>query len=328
MKAYVLRSYGPPENLELQAVDTPVPADNEVLVRARATSVNPYDWHSMRGEPYVARLMPGGLGLRHPKLSVLGCDVAGQVEAVGRAVTEFRRGDDVFALLDGGGFGEYVSVPEGLLARKPHNLSYEQAAAVPMAAVTALLAVRDQGRVEPGQKVLVNGAWGGVGTFAVQLARALGAVVTGVCGPGNVDLVRSLGAAEVIDYTAEDFTRSGKRYDLLLDVAGSRRVPACRRVLTRSGTFVVIGGPAGRWLQPAGHAFSSLAMGPLVSQRIVLSDAVGCRQKKQKLAELTELIEAGAVTPVIDRSYPFAEIREAVRYSEQGHARGNVVVAI
>jgi NADPH:quinone reductase-like Zn-dependent oxidoreductase len=309
-------------------VDTPVPAADEVLVRVRATSVNPYDWHHMRGEPRVARMMPGTLGLRAPKLRILGGDMAGQVEAVGEDVTEFRPGDDVFALLEQGGFAEYVSVPERLLARKPGNLSYEQAAAVPMAATTALLGLRDVARIEPGQKVLVNGASGGVGTFAVQIARALGARADAVCSLPNADLARSIGADDVIDYTSQDFTRSGRRYDVLLDIAGSRPVFACRRVLAPRGTLVLIGGPAGRWLQPAGHMFSALAMAPLVSQRIAMADTVSCTAKQQILMTLTTLIEDGKVTPVISRRYPLCDIQEAVRYQEQGHAAGKVVVTI
>jgi NADPH:quinone reductase-like Zn-dependent oxidoreductase len=329
MKALVLRSYGSPDHLDLTAVDTPVPAAGEVLVRVRATSVNPYDWHHMRGEPRIARMMPGTVGLRGPKFRILGCDVAGQVEAVGKDVTEFRPGDDVFALLEqGGGFAEYVSVPERLLARKPGNLSYEQAAAVPMAAVTALLGLRNVGRTKTGQKVLVNGASGGVGTFAVQIARALGARADAVCSAPNADLVRSIGADDVIDYARQDFTRRGRRYDVLLDIAGSRQVSACRRVLAPRGTLVLIGGPSGRWLQPAGHVFASLAMGPLVSQRIALADTVSCPAKKQILMTLTTLIEDGKVTPVISRTYPFHDIAEAVRYQEQGHAPGKVVVTI
>jgi len=328
MKAFVLGSYGSSDHLDLTAVDTPVPAADEVLVRVRATSVNPYDWHHMRGEPRVARMMPGTLGLRAPKLRLLGGDMAGQVEAVGEDVTEFRPGDDVFALLEQGGFAEYVSVPERLLARKPANLSYEQAAAVPMAATTALLGLRDVARIEPGQKVLVNGASGGVGTFAVQIARALGARADAVCSLANADLARSIGADDVIDYTSQDFTRSGRRYDVLLDIAGSRPVFACRRVLAPRGTLVLIGGPAGRWLQPAGHMFSALAMAPLVSQRIAMADTVSCTAKKQILMTLTTLIEDGKVTPVISRRYPLHDIREAVRYQEQGHAAGKVVVTI
>jgi NADPH:quinone reductase-like Zn-dependent oxidoreductase len=329
MKALVPRSYGSPDHLDLTAVDTPVPAADEVLVRVRATSVNPYDWHHMRGEPRIARMMPGTLGLRAPKLRVLGCEMAGQVEAAGRDVTEFRPGDDVFALLEqGGGFAEYVSVPERLLARKPGNLSYEQAAAVPMAATTALLGLRDAGRIQPGQEVLVNGASGGVGSFAVQIARALGARADAVCSSPHADLVRSIGADNVIDYAREDFTRSGRRYDVLLDIAGGRPVFACRRVLTPRGTLVLIGGPAGRWLQPAGHVFAALALAPLVSQRIALADAVSCPAKKQILIALTTLIEDGTVTPVVSRTYAFHDVREAIRYQEQGHVPGKVVVTV
>jgi NADPH:quinone reductase-like Zn-dependent oxidoreductase len=328
MKAFVLRSYGPPDRLELTDVDTPAPGPDEVLVRVRATSVNPYDWHHMRGEPRVARLMPGTLGLRAPAFRILGCDVAGQIEAVGRDVTEFRPGDDVYALLErGGGFAEYVSVPARLLVPKPANLSHEQAAAVPMAATTALLGLRDVGRVEPGQRVLVVGAAGGVGTFAVQIARALGARADAVCGAANADLVRSLGAEDVIEYATSDFTRSGRRrYDVLLDIAGGRPAAASRRVLARRGTLVLIGGPAGRWLQPAGHMFASLALAPLGSQRIAVADTVSHQEKKQTLVTLTALIEEGKVTPVISRTYPFHDMRDAVRYQEGGHVPGKVVV--
>ena len=326
MKAFVLRSYGSPDVLELTDLDEPVPADDEVLVRVRATSINPYDWHNMRGQPYVARLMPGGMGLRGPKLRILGCDMAGQIEAAGQNVTGFSPGDQVYALLPQGGFAEYVSVPQSLLAPKPKNLSYEQAAAVPMAGITALLGLRDQGRLQPGQKVLVTGASGGVGTFAVQLARALGADVTGVCSAPKAELVRSLGAAEVIDYTAQDFTRQGQRYDLLLDIAGSHRARASVRALKPNGTFVAVGGPAGRWLQPAGRVFGALALAPLVSQRMVMTGTGRSTEHQHHLATLTELIEGGKVTPVIDRSYPFADIPAAIRYQEQGHARGKVII--
>ena len=326
MKAFILHRYGPPDLLELTDIATPVPAGDEVLVRVRATSVNPYDWHNMRGEPYIARLMPGVLGLRGPKLRILGCDVAGQVEAAGRDVTRFHPGDEVFALLEQGGFAEYVTVPESLLAPKPRNLSHEQVAAVPMAAVTALLGLRDAGRLQPGQKVLVNGAAGGVGTFAVQIARALGAKVAGVCGPHNVDLVASIGADDVIDYSTGDFTRTAQRYDLVLDVAGSRSAVACRRVLTPKGTLVIVGGPAGRWLQPVGHMFSALAVAPLTPQRIVMADTTRCTEKTQNLATLTQLIEDGKITPAIDRCYPFEQIPAAISYQEQGHARGKVVI--
>jgi NADPH:quinone reductase-like Zn-dependent oxidoreductase len=328
MKAFVLRSYGSADQLELTERATPVPTDGEVLVRVRATSVNPYDWHLMRGEPRLARLMPGGLGLRAPKIDILGCDVAGQVESVGRDVTGVRTGDAVFALLPGGGFADYVAVPQQLLAAKPRNLSYEQAASVPMAAVTALLSLRDTGRLRAGQTVLVNGASGGVGTFAVQIARALGAKVVGVCGARNADLLRSIGAHEVIDYHTQDFTRTGERYDLIVDIAGSRPVRDCRRALTRNGTFVVVGGPAGRWVRPADRMFSALALGPFVSQRLTVTDTVGYADKRGHLTSLTELIEDGKITPVVDRSYPFAQLPAAVGYQEQGHAAGKVVVAV
>ena len=328
MKAFVLRSYGSPDLLELTDVDEPVPAGDEVLVRVLATSINPYDWHNMRGQPYIARLMPGVLGLRGPRLSILGCDVAGRVEAAGQNVTGFGPGDQVYALLPQGGFAEYVTVPQHLLAPKPKNLSCEQAAAVPMAAITALLGLRDQGRLQPGQKVLVNGASGGIGTFAVQIARALDATVTGVCSAPNAELVRSLGATEVIDYTTTDFTRQDQRYDLLLDIAGGHRALASRRVLKPNGTFVAVGGPAGRWFQPAVHVFAALALAPLVSQRMVMADTGGCTQKKDILLTLTELIEDGRITPVIDRTYPFADIPAAVRYQERGHVPGKVVITM
>ncbi|GES05915.1 NADPH:quinone reductase [Acrocarpospora corrugata] len=328
MRAFVLRTYGSPDVLKLIDIDQPVPGDDEVLVRIHATSVQPYDWHHMRGEPYVARLMGGTLGLRASKLDILGADVAGRVEAVGKDVTEFSPGDEVFAMPKKGGFAEYVCVRESELAAKPKNLSFEEAAAVPMAALTALLGLRDQGRIKPGQRVLINGASGGVGTFAVQLARVFGAQVTGVCSTRNVDLVRSLGAYDVVDYRKTDFTRNRRRYDLVVDVAGGRRVSACRRTLTPKGTYVVVGGQAGRWVQPAGQMFSAVAMSPFVSQRMAVADVVGSTQNKQNLTTLTELIEAGKITPIIDRSYPFEEIPAAVRYVEEGHAPGKVVITV
>jgi NADPH:quinone reductase-like Zn-dependent oxidoreductase len=328
VKAFVLRSYGSPDVLELTDLDEPLPADDEVLVRVGATSINPYDWHAMRGQPYIARLMPG-LGLRRPQVSVLGCDMAGRVAAAGKNVTGFRPGDEVFALLlQGGGFAEYVSVPQRLLAPKPKNLSCEQAAAVPMAAITALLGLRDQGRLQPGHQVLVTGASGGIGTFAVQLARAFGADVTAVCRPSNAQLVRSLGAAEVIDYTTQDYTRQGQRYDLLLDIAGSHRAGASRRALKSDGTFVAVGGPAGRWVQPAARMFAALALAPLVSQRMVMTNTGQSGEYKTHLATLAKLIEDGKVTPVLGRSYPFADLPAAIRYQEQGHAQGKVVITI
>ena len=326
MKAFVLRAYGSPEQLELREVATPVPAAGEVLVRVGATSVNPYDWQLMRGEPLLARLMIGGVGLRKPTVTILGCDLAGRVEAVGPGVTRFKAGDDVYALLTGGGFGEYVSVPERLLAAKPRNLSYEQAAAVPMAGLTALISLRDTGRLQPGQAVLITGASGGVGSFAVQIAHAMGATVTGVCRASNAELVRSLGADDVVDYQTRDFTRTDRRYDLIVDAAGTRPVSACRRVLTRRGAFVVVGGPAGRWVRPADRMFAASLQNPFVPQRLAVA-AVGTPDKaRPHLPALTELIEAGKVTPVIDRRYPFADLPAAIAYQEQGHAPGKVVV--
>jgi NADPH:quinone reductase-like Zn-dependent oxidoreductase len=326
MKAFVRDRFGSPDVLRLEEVDRPVPGSGEVLVRVRATSVQPADWHSLRGEPRVARLM--GMGLRVPKLRILGADVAGVVEAVGPGVTGFSPGDEVFAMVEGGGFAEYVSVPAGDLAPKPRSLTFEQAAAVPLAAMTALLAVRDKGMAEQGRKVLVNGASGGVGTFAVQLALAFGAEPVGVCGPDNVELVRSLGAADVIDYTTEDFTRSGRQYDLIVDIAGSHGVWGCRRALTAKGICAVVGGPAGRWLQPAGHMVAGPALSPLISQRIVMVDVIGSKQRKENLETLTELIEKGLVTPVVARRYSFEEIPQALAYQEQGHAPGKVVVTL
>ncbi|WP_188195204.1 NAD(P)-dependent alcohol dehydrogenase [Nonomuraea sp. SYSU D8015] len=328
MKAFVLRSYGPPSALKLMEIDKPVPRDDEVLVRVRATSVQPYDWHLMRGEPYVARLMPGGLGLRKPKIAILGADVAGEVEAVGKAVTGFRPGDEVYAMSKQGGFGEYVCVRADELAPKPANLSFEEAAAVPLAANTALMALRDQGRLKPGQKVLVNGAAGGVGTFAVQLAKALGGEVTGVCSHRNVDLVRSLGVDEVVDYTKEDVTRLGRRYDVVIDNGGGHSASAYRRVLKPTGVHVLIGGRGGRWLQPAGHMFATLAAAPFLPHKVRQTDVVGCKENRRNLIALAELIEAGEVTPVIDRRYPFEEIPAAVRYSEEGRAAGKIVVTV
>jgi NADPH:quinone reductase-like Zn-dependent oxidoreductase len=324
MKAFVLRSYGSPDVLELAQLDQPVPARDEVLVRVRATSVQPFDWHLMRGQPYIARLMGGPLGLRGPKIRILGGDLAGQVEAVGEDVTGFRPGDEVYAMSEGGGFAEYACVKAAELVRKPKNLTFEQAAAVPLAADTALIALKD--RVRPGTRVLVDGASGGVGTFAVQLAKAFGATVTGVCGSRNVDLVRSIGADEVVDYTKQDFTQLGQRYDLLLDIAGSHSPHACRQALTRKGTYVVIGGKAGRWLQPAGHRIAALALSPFVSQTMATADVIGYPENRQILTTITELIEDGKVTPVIDRTYPFEKIPDAIRYQEEGHSSGKVVI--
>jgi NADPH:quinone reductase-like Zn-dependent oxidoreductase len=328
MKAFVLRAYGSAERLRLEDVDQPVPAADEVLIRVRATSVNPYDWHTMRGQPYVARLMGGTLGPRRPRLEILGADVAGVVEEVGSEVKDIRTGDEVYALAPGGGFAEYARAKASAVAPKPAGLSFEEAAAVPLAACTALIAVRDQGGVRPGHRVLVTGASGGVGSFAVQIARALGATVTGVCGGSNLDLVRSIGAADAIDYGRTDFTLGDRRYDVMIDIAGGRPLRACRRVLAPDATVVLVGGPAGRWLQPAGHMFAALAASRFASQKLALVDLTRSGAAAANLRALTGWIESGAITPVIGRRYAFDDIPAAVAYQEEGHARGKVVVAV
>jgi NADPH:quinone reductase-like Zn-dependent oxidoreductase len=322
MKAIVFSRYGSADVLELTDVEKPAVGDDGVLVRVRAASVNPLDWHGMRGQPYLMR-MSGGV--RRPKEDELGVDLAGEVEAVGTDVTQFRPGDEVFGVRSGA-FGEYVrGTEESTLAPKPGGMTFEQAAAVPVAGMTALQGLRDKGQLQPGQHVLINGASGGVGTFAVQIAKAFGAEVTGVCSTANLEMVRSIGADHVIDYTRENFTKSGQKYDLILDIAGSRPLSACRRVMTASGTFVAVGGPGGRWIRPADRALKAILMNRFVSQRMVpfLSHA-----SKDDLLVLKELIEAGKVTPVIDRAYPLSETPEAVRYLEQGHARGKVVITV
>ena len=324
VKAITSHRYGPPDVLELEEVDDPVVGDGDVLVRVRAASVNPRDWHLLRGLPYLARPQFGGL--RRPRHRVLGSDLAGWVEAVGRGVTRFRPGDEVFADALTGCFAEYVRVPEELLALKPANLSFEQAAAVPLAAVTALQGLRDHGRVQPGQRVLIVGASGGVGTFAVQLARSLGAEVTGVCSARNLELVRSLGADHVIDYAREDFTRLGRRYDLVFQLAGTRSPAASRRALTARGTLLPSSGESsGRWIGPLDRMLAAVALSPLVSQRLVPFLA---KPSGDDLRALAELIESGTVRPVIDRTYPLAETAAAIRYLEQGHARGKVVITV
>ncbi|MBV1853573.1 NAD(P)-dependent alcohol dehydrogenase [Catellatospora tritici] len=327
MKAYLLGSFGPPENLQLSEVEAPVPGQGEVLVRVRATSINPYDWHHMRGEPVIARYMGNGLG-RRPTRPIIGCDVAGEVAAVGPGVTRFRPGDAVYTLVSHGAFAEYVRVAETQLATKPQLLTFEQAATVPMAAVTALVALRDNAKTEAGQRILVNGASGGVGTFAVQLARAFGAEVTGVCSGRNVELVRSIGAAQVIDYTTQSFTRSARGFDALIDIAGSPSVWAARRVLRPGGAYVVVGGDAGRWVRPVDHLIAATAMGKLSRQPVAVTDVGIGADSARNLAELTALIDSGKVTPVVARRYPFAELPDAVRFVEQGHAPGKVVVTV
>jgi NADPH:quinone reductase-like Zn-dependent oxidoreductase len=327
VKAVAQRAYGPAHaRLELVDVATPAIGDTDVLVRVRATSVNPADWHLMRGEPYIARLQ---LGLRTPKTAILGCDVAGRIDAVGANVTSLRPGDEVFASPFSRGFGafaEYVRVPADLVVAKPANLSFEHAAAVPLAATTALQGLRDHGRVQAGQHVLIIGASGGVGTFAVQIAKALGAEVTGVCSTRNAEMVRSLGADHIVDYTHEDFVDGDRRYDLILQVAGMRSPWECRRALTPTGTLVLISGDSrDRWVGALGRIVAGLAMSPFLTQRIV---AFTAKPSGLDLRVLKELIEAGKLTPVIDRTYSLSEVPDAIAYLEEGHARGKVVITV
>jgi len=327
MKAVRYHRYGGPDVLELQEVAMPAAGDGELLVRVRAASVNPLDWHFMRGAPYLVRMM-AGLSRPKPSASRLGADMAGSVEAVGQDVTGFQPGDEVFGgLEERGTLAEYISVrADAVVLQKPAGLTFEQAAAVPVAAFTALQALRDTGRVQPGQKVLVNGASGGVGTFAVQIAKALGAEVTGVCSTANVGMVASIGADHVVDYTREDFTRAERRYDLLIDIAGNRSLAETRRVLAPKGALVVVGGPnKGRWIGPFGRTIRMLLQSPAVSQRMVSFLA---HQNRDDLAVLRELLDAGKVTPVIDRAYRLNQVAEAVRYLETGHARGKVVITV
>ena len=327
MKAIRFYSYGPPEVLELKEIDVPAVGDDDVLIRVKAASVNPLDWHFMRGEPYMVRILAG---LSRPKASAarLGADMAGSVEAVGKNVTEFQPGDDVFGGLDERGtLAEYVSIRrDGAVLKKPARLTYEQAASVPVAAFTALQALRDQGRLKAGQQVLINGASGGVGTFAVQIAKALGAEVTAVCSTQNVQTAAAIGADRVIDYTREDFTRAGRRFDLLVDIAGSKTLSQTRRMLVPKGVLVMVGGPnKGRLIGPLGRSLRMASLNPVVSQRMVFFLA---HQNKDDLTVLRELVESGKVTPVIDRTYPLSETADAIGYLEQGHAKGKVVVTI
>ena len=322
MKAIVQDEYGSPDALELRDIDEPAVNDNDVLVRVHAASVNFGDWATMKGMPYMFRMV---FGLRRPKVKVRGRDVAGQVEAVGRAVTQFQPGDEVYAEVDQGTFAEYTCASEDLFGLKPVNLTFEQAAAVPLAAGTALQGLRDTGKVRPGQKVLINGASGGVGTFAVQIAKSFGAEVTGVCRTRNVDLVRSIGADRVIDYTKDDFTQSGLRYDLIFDLVGNHSLSDCRRALTPKGTLVLSSGKGGRFLGPVGRLLRALVLSLFVSQRL---RPLAARQSQGDLVLLKELIESGKVTPAIDRTYALSETAEAMRYFGDGHARAKIVITM
>ncbi|MDB6046718.1 MAG: Alcohol dehydrogenase zinc-binding domain protein [Gammaproteobacteria bacterium] len=323
MKAIVSRCYGSPDVLTLEEIAKPTAADNEVLVKVHAAAVNPLDWHYMRGIPYIMR-MESGLGT--PKDTRVGVDFAGTVEAVGRNVTRFKPGDEVFGGKSGA-LAEYVTVREDrALVRKPSNLTFEQAASVPVAAITALQGLRDKGRIQPGQKVLINGASGGVGTFAVQIAKSFGADVTGVCSTRNVELVRSIGADHVIDYTQEDFTKGEQRYDLIVDNVGSHSFSEYRRVLKPKGTFVIVGGPTGDpWIGPLAQPIKAGMLSPFVSQEFVMFLA---ELNQEDLEVISGLMRAGKVTPVIDRRYKLSEAPAAIRYLEEGRARGKIVVSL
>ncbi|MGD1074305.1 MAG: NAD(P)-dependent alcohol dehydrogenase [Bryobacteraceae bacterium] len=322
MKAIVYTEYGPPDVLQFTEVAKPVPKDDEVLIRIHAASVNPLDWHFMRGLPYMMRAQAG---LRKPKATRLGVDVAGHVEAAGKNVTQFAPGDEVFGACKGT-FAEYVCAPERSLVLKPANVTFEQAAAVAIAAFTALQGLRDKGHIQAGQKALINGAAGGVGTFAVQIAKWLGADVTGVCSTRNVDMVRSIGADQVIDYTQEDFTKSGQRYHLVLDMIGNHPLSDCRRALNPDGTLLLVGGSnKGRWLGPFAGMLKAVVLSRFVSQKALL---VMAHSSKEDLLTMQELSKSGKVTPVIDRTYPLSKVPEAIRYLEEGHARGKVVITM
>ena len=317
MKAVVRYRYGSPDVLNCEEVPKPTARDDEVLLRVRAASVNPLDWRTLRADPFFIRLM--GEGLLKPKTRILGVDVAGEVEAIGRNVREFQPGDAVFGTCNHGGFAEYVCAREDRLVRKPPGTSFEEAAAVPVAATSALQGLRDKGRIQPGQKVLINGASGGVGTFAVQIAKAFETEVTGVCSTRNLDLVRSIGADHVFDYTREDFTRSGKRYDLILDAAAYRPISDYRRALNPKGVYVLIGGSMAR-------LFQTLLLGPWYSMTGCKMRVMMARITKKDLVALKELLESGRVVSVIDRRYPLSGVADALRYLEEGHARGKVVI--
>jgi NADPH:quinone reductase-like Zn-dependent oxidoreductase len=326
VKAIVRDNYGSPDVLELTDIDKPEPGDDEVLLRVHAASVNPADWHILRGTPYIARVQ---FGLRKPKDRVLGCDVAGHIEAVGKDVTMLQEGEEVFGspFMHGlGAFAEWVCISEDLLAPKPAALSFEQAAAVPLAALTALQGLRDQGQIEPGHKVLIIGASGGVGTFAVQIAKSFDAEVSGVCSTRNVEMVRALGADHVIDYTKEDFTQSGQTYDLIFQLAGALSPSECRSVLTSNGTLVISSGESeGRWIGPVDRGIKALVLSAFVSQKMA---SFTVKPNREDLKLLKQFIEEGTLRPVIDRTYPLAQVPEALRYLEEGHARGKVLISV
>ncbi len=321
MKAIIWTHYGSPDVLQFQEVATPAPKDNEILVKIYAASVNPLDWHRMRGKPFLVHL---GEGLRKPKDPRLGADIAGRVEAIGKNVTQFQPGDEVFGSIATGGFAEYASVEESRLTLKPANRSFEEAAAAPIVGFTSLQGLRSKGEIQPGQKVLVNGASGGVGTFAVQIAKTFGAEVTGVCSTRNVELVRSIGADHVVDYTQEDFTRNGQHYDLIFDAVGNRSVSAYKRALKPQGACVIAG------FSGLPRLFGHIIAGSWVSrsgkQNIGLMEMA--KPNQTDLILVKELLENGKVVPVIDKRYPLSETAAAIRYLEAGHARGKVIITV
>jgi len=320
MKAAIFKSYGPPDVMEIEEIEKPVPTDDEVLVRVHASSVNPAEWYGMTGL-FLARL---GNGILKPKDIRLGTDYAGVVEAVGKNVTQFKPGDEVFGARDGA-FAEYVCARK-IIIPKPANITFEEAGGVAIAAMTALQGLRDHGKLQPGQKVLINGASGGVGTFAVQIAKALGSEVTAVCSTGNVKLIRSLGADRVIDYSKEDFTRSDEHYDLFLDIAGSRSWRDCKRVLKPNANFVIVGAPKGnRVIGPLAHIIPLRLASFRASQNVVFFVA---KFKCEDFMLLKEMFERGQIKTVVDRVYPLNEISQAMRYLGTGHARGKIVVQI
>lgn len=322
MKAIVNRCYGSPDVLTFEDIEKPTPADNEVLVKVQAAAVNPLDWHYMRGSPYLMRL---GSGIGAPDDSKMGVDFAGTVEAVGDKVTQFKPGDEVFGGRSGA-FAEYVVIPDDrALTLKPDNVTFEQAASVPIAAITALQALRDKGQLQAGQKVLINGASGGVGTFAVQIAKSFGAEVTGVCSTRNVEMVRSIGADHVFDYKKEDYTESGEKYDLIIDNVGNHSLSANRQVMSEGGKLVIVGGKKGNWLGPLMRPIAALIYSPFVSQEFILLLAT---MGGDDLAVLADLMETDTVTPVIDRHYTLSDVPDAIRYSEEGRARGKIIITV
>jgi len=316
MKAIVYTKFGPPDVLRLTEVEKPIPRDNEILIKVHAASANAYDWRHLRADPFLIRFM--GAGLLKPKHRILGADIAGQVEAAGRSAKQFQPGDDVFGEGGYGGFAEYVCVDENRFVRKPANLTFEEAAAVPMAALTALQGLRDKGHIQAKQKVLINGASGGVGTFAVQIAKSFGAEVTGVCSTAKMDLVRSIGADHVIDYTQEDVTENKQRYDLILDIAAYHSMARYKRILSSGGIYVLAGGSMARILQLMVLSMAGAKNMVLMIAKISQAD----------LLFIIELMNGGKVKSIIDRRFPLAETADALRYLEEGHARGKVVITV